>query len=303
VRKTVLAPDVARFTFSVEGGVAYAPGQWAALSFRDALDEGYSHMRDDDPRSLNDDFVRTFTISSIPRYGLEDEDRDKERDKDRDKNKDKGKREDAFDVTVRRVGKATGFLFTQSGRSGLAIPLLGVGGGFKIEQGGATGAESRGDTAAAAAAAAATGDEEKKQRRRSVEAQRRLTPFVAAGVGITPLLGQLGRLVLSPTTFRLFWTVRAPDLGLVAHTLAAHPALAGLTHLFITGAGAGAGTDAQLEAHWRELGVSIQHRRLAKRDLDAVDAQRWYLCANTPLRKQILNWLPDREVLFEEFGY
>ncbi|KAG9199425.1 hypothetical protein G6514_008490 [Epicoccum nigrum] len=298
VRKTVLAPDVARFTFSVEGGVAYAPGQWAALSFRDALDEGYSHMRDDDPRSLNDDFVRTFTISSVPRYGPEGEDKDKD--------KDKGKREDAFDVTVRRVGKATGFLFTQSGRSGLAIPLLGVGGGFKIEQGGATGAgaESRGDTAAAAA----TGDKD-KQRRRSVEAQRRLTPFVAAGVGITPLLGQLGRLVLSPTTFRLFWTVRAPDLGLVAHTLAAHPALAALTHLFITGAGAragagaGAGTDAQLEAQWRERGVLIQHRRLAKRDLDAVDAQRWYLCAGAPLRRQILNWLPDREVLFEEFDY
>lgn len=258
VKKTLLAPDVARFSFSVPGGVTYAPGQWAALSFKDELDEGYSHMRNDDPRSLNDDFVRTFTISSVPRYGAED----------------KGGREEGFEMTIRRVGKVTGFLFQQSERSGLEIPLLGVGGEFRIQQ-------------------------------RSEKGEALLTPFIAAGVGITPLLGQITSLDLSPAAFRLFWTVRCDSLGLVKDTLAAHPALAPLTQLFVTGGGTD-GKDEGLEKELeqlREQGVTIQHRRVGKSDLEAVDAQRWHLCAGGPLRKQVLSWLSEREVLFEDFDY
>ena len=41
-----------------------------ALAFEDELSAGYSHMRDDDPRSLNDDYVRTFTVSSAMGRGL-----------------------------------------------------------------------------------------------------------------------------------------------------------------------------------------------------------------------------------------
>jgi ferredoxin-NADP reductase/predicted pyridoxine 5'-phosphate oxidase superfamily flavin-nucleotide-binding protein len=258
VQKTQLAPDIARFSFSVPGGVTYAPGQWAALSFREELDEGYSHMRNEDPRSLNDDFVRTFTISSVPRYGAED----------------KGRKEEGFDVTIRRVGKVTALLFEQGERSGLEIPLLGVGGEFRIEQ-------------------------------RSEAGETPLTPFIAAGVGITPLLGQLASLELSPAAFRLFWTVRSADLGLVADTLTSFPALAPLTNLFVTRGGAD-GEDEEVEkelAQLNERGVTIQLRRLAKSDLEVVDAQRWYLCAGGSLRKQVLSWLPDREVLFEDFDY
>jgi ferredoxin-NADP reductase/predicted pyridoxine 5'-phosphate oxidase superfamily flavin-nucleotide-binding protein len=259
VKKTLLAPDIARFTFSVPGGVTYAPGQWAALSFREELDEGYSHMRNDDPRSLNDDFVRTFTISSVPQYRPED----------------KGSKEEGFEMTIRRVGKVTGFLFKQSERSGLEIPLLGVGGEFRIEQGGGAGEKIR------------------------------FTPFIAAGVGITPLLGQIKTLILKPAAFRLFWTVRQDSLGLVADTLAAHPDVAPLTDLFVTGGGADS-KDEEVKKELEQLsnkGVTIQHRRVAKGNLESVDAQRWYLCAGGPLRKQVLSWLPGREVLFEDFDY
>ncbi|OWY42759.1 hypothetical protein AALT_g275 [Alternaria alternata] len=106
-KKEVLTPSIARFTFTVRDGITYQPGQWIALDFSKELDIGYEHMRDDDPGSLNDDFVRTFTISSMP-------------------NKDHGK-ESEFEMTIRNVGTVTRFLFQQNERAGLEIGALGVG--------------------------------------------------------------------------------------------------------------------------------------------------------------------------------
>ena len=110
IRKTILTPTVGRFTFSVPEGVKYSPGQWAAFDFSEHLDLGYSHMRNDDPRSLNDDFVRTFTISSTPNA--------------------KNESEKEFDITIRNVGVVTNFLFRQNDRAGFEVPLVGVGGEF-----------------------------------------------------------------------------------------------------------------------------------------------------------------------------
>ena len=112
-RKTLLSPSIARFTFSVPEGITYAPGQWIALDFKEHLDVGYEHMRDDDPMSLNDDFVRTFTISSAP----------------------KGK-DTEFEITIRNVGAVTKFLFRQNERAGFEVPILGIGGDFEIKQNG-----------------------------------------------------------------------------------------------------------------------------------------------------------------------
>ncbi|PSN75171.1 hypothetical protein BS50DRAFT_478674 [Corynespora cassiicola Philippines] len=112
-KKTLLTPTIARFHFSIPDGIAYAPGQWVALDFKSELDMGYEHMRDDDPRSLNDDFVRTFTISSPP----------------------KGKNREVqreFEMTIRNVGPVTKFLFTQNERAGFEVPVLGTGGDFGI---------------------------------------------------------------------------------------------------------------------------------------------------------------------------
>lgn len=63
----MLTPTIARFRFSVSnlGGTGkWKPGQYVAFAFEDELSLGYSHMRDDDPKSLNDDYIRTFTVSS-----------------------------------------------------------------------------------------------------------------------------------------------------------------------------------------------------------------------------------------------
>ena len=116
LQKDILTPTIARLRFSVTDPKAagrWDPGQYVALAFEDELSAGYSHMRDDDPKSLNDDYVRTFTVSSAMGQDLPD---------------------DEFEITMRNVGVVTGFLFRQQARAGLELPLKGFGGSFKISQ-------------------------------------------------------------------------------------------------------------------------------------------------------------------------
>lgn len=269
VAKTKLTPTISRFTFEIPDGVSYTPGQWAAFSFKDELDEGYSHMRNDDPRSLNDDFVRTFTISSPP-SGASD-----------------GEKQKRFDITIRRVGPVTEFLSKQNPRAGFEVPLLGIGGEFAITQpqgraheaGGGSGGDSGSGSRGAGG----------------------LTPFIAGGVGITPLLGHIASLRIDPQSFKLFWTVRSADVGLVLDTLAQYPRLSGVTDVFVTGLTGDADS-----ADWEKVkaaGAGVQFRRLAKSDLDALEAGRWYLCAGKGFRTQVLEWLVGKEVVFEDFDY
>lgn len=110
-----LTPTINRYTFRLSNPTTanpWKPGQYVALSFKDELDMGYSHMRDDDPTSLNDDFLRTFTVSSHPR--------------------DSGLDSGEFTITVRSVGRVTRYLSQQ--KPGLEIPLSGFGGDFYIRQ-------------------------------------------------------------------------------------------------------------------------------------------------------------------------
>lgn len=254
VRKTKITPTISRFTFSVPDGIAYKPGQWAAFDFSQDLDYGYSHMRNEDPLSLNDDFVRTFTISSTPTSSSSSSSATKEKDTE-------------FAITIRQVGPVTRFLSQQNERAGFEVPVIGVGGEFVIEQ------------------------EEGK-----------ITPFVAGGVGITPLLGQFETLRITTETLRLFWTVRKDDVDLVLDTLKLVPALAGSTYVFFTGTKQASNFDSKVKV-LREKGVTVETRRIEKKDLDAVDAQTWYLCAGKPLRKILLGWLEGRKVVFEDFDY
>ncbi|KAJ4315932.1 hypothetical protein N0V94_005696 [Neodidymelliopsis sp. IMI 364377] len=238
VQKSLITPSIARFTFSVPEGIEHTPGQWIALSFKDELDIGYEHMREDDPRSLNDDFVRTFTISSAPR----------------------GKDQE-FEITIRKIGPVTRFLFLQNERAGFEVPILGVGGEFKIEQG-----------------------------------EGQFTPFIAGGVGVTPVLGQLGQLDLRSGRFKLLWAVKGADVEFAIQTLQRYPELAEATEVYVTGSG-------EEVEKLTALGARVRRRRLTKSDLDAVQADTWYLCAGKPFRKQVLDWLPGKKVVFEDFDY
>jgi ferredoxin-NADP reductase len=247
IQKELLTPSVARFTFSVPEGIAYEPGQWIALDFKEELDLGYEHMRDEDPKSLNDDFVRTFTISSTPKPndGVMKE----------------------FAITIRKIGPVTKHLFQQNDRAGFEVTILGIGGEFKIANN-----------------------------------EHSVTPFIAGGVGITPLLPQLHNLDVSFGRFKLLWTLRGEDFGLVRDTFDRYPELIRCTEIFVTG-------DTTVNAMPANGAIlhpeaTVVGRRLLKSDVEGVEhTEKWYLCAGKGLKEQVLGWLGGKQVVFENFDY
>lgn len=110
--REALTPTINRYTFTLSqqrsssDKLSWQPGQHITLDFEPELGLGYSHMREDDPQSLNDDLVRTFTISSPPN--------DQEQAK--------------IEITARKLGPATSFLARHNPRAPLDIPVLGFGG-------------------------------------------------------------------------------------------------------------------------------------------------------------------------------
>ncbi|KAI9878708.1 MAG: hypothetical protein M1830_010752 [Pleopsidium flavum] len=248
LKKAILTPTIARFRFSISDPIAagrWKPGQYVALAFEDELSIGYSHMREDDPRSLNDDYMRTFTVSSAPGGDMP---------------------EDEFEITVRKIGGVTGFLFRQSERTALEIPLKGFGGLFAIEQ-----------------------------------SEEELVSFVAGGIGITPLLAQLPALDIS--RLRVFWTLSIRDIGLVSDTFNRHPSLRTSTNLFITGDESKLSEkDKKLLLEVTASGAKVERRRMLGTDLET-ESPRWYICTGTGLRKSLIEWLVGKEVIYEDFNY
>ena len=62
------ARNISTFTFELHenASVKIFPGQHAILDFSTENVKEYRHMADDNPQSLNDDYIRSWTISSIP---------------------------------------------------------------------------------------------------------------------------------------------------------------------------------------------------------------------------------------------
>lgn len=120
VNREVLSSSIARITFELTSEDGPLPG-WKAgeavtLDFSPELDNGYAHMQDDDPQALNDDYIRTFTVSSLPSPT--------------------GSGEKAeLQITIRRKGPATGLLWRYNPRVELTLPVLGFGGtaGFLMD--------------------------------------------------------------------------------------------------------------------------------------------------------------------------
>ncbi|MCJ1430781.1 hypothetical protein MMC27_000131 [Xylographa pallens] len=256
LKREALTPTIARFRFGISDPIAagrWTVGQYVALSFENELSMGYSHMRDDDPRSLNDDYTRTFTISSPP-GGAELPD-------------------DEFEITVRNVGVVTDFMFKQNLRAGLEVPLKGFGGEFAIEQ-----------------------------------RTNKMTQFVAGGIGITPLLGQVSRLDLN--RLHLFWTINIRDIELVLDTFQRVPGLASSTSLFVSNIDLYdvASQHASQHASMALLAAtcsSVIRRRISAKDLqvDLDTSDRWYICTGTALKTSLLQWLAGQEIVYEDFSY
>ena len=249
LQKTKLSPTIHRYRFALSDPKIFGPwkpGQYVAMDLSAEMDMGYSHMRDDNPTSLNDDYIRTFTVSSIPKsLGLHGEE---------------------FEVTVRTVGSVTKWLEWQ--REGMCeIGIRGFGGDFIF------------DPASRAA-------------------------FVAAGIGITPLLGQMGSLDLHK--LHVLWSVGVRDVGVALDVLTKYPKLKDSVAIYLTGDESV--LDQKEKAMLKKLkatGVKIQRRRLAQEDLTAWEGkvENWYLCTAPAMRKQVQEWLPGKVINYENFDY
>lgn len=273
IAREILTPTIARFRFRISDPKAagtWTVGQYVALAFADELSIGYIHMRDDDPKSLNDDYIRTFTVSSPPPQPIPTACADT--------GKIAGKGPTAgdidavkigeFEVTIRNVGSVTDFMFRQNVRAGLEIPLQGFGGTFTVEQNEST----------------------------------KIVPFIAGGIGITPVLAQFSTLDLR--RFRLYWTINVKDIGLVVDTLERNPGLADSTLLFVSGTANGGAGQAQQWSYLErvdEMGAKVMRRRVAAADLDRDLAETWYFCTGKALRKDLLQWLDGKKCVFEDF--
>lgn len=252
ISQTSLTPTISRFRFSLENTAVYKPGQYVTLDFSEHLDMGYSHMRDDDPQSLNDDFVRTFTVSSLPGDPP---------------NPVRVLKDDEFEITVRKVGVATDLLFKHriNDRVPLEVGVKGFGGEFEVRQ----------------------------------QNEKEAICFVAAGVGITPILPSLYS--LDYQRLSLLWTIREQDVGLVQDVLDGHPGLGRVTEVFITDI---KGERTESVKQVEERGASVHSRRLQKEDVDRGKAvARFYLCTAVPMRKQLSDWLAGQELVFEDFNF
>ena len=274
LRREVLTPTIARLTFSLHPSNNTAQplnpwhaGQHLTLSFADELDVGYSHMRDDDPQSLNDDFVRSFTISNPPPLLSTNQ---------------QGGKGVEVQLTVRRHGPVTGLLLKHplgAGAGRLEVPVLAVGGedGFRM----------------LTAAAAASGKGEKK------------AVFVAGGIGITPLLAQAPGVLASGREVEVLWSVRGEDLGLVVDSLERIEGLGVVVRVFVTGKG-GKEVERMVE-RVRGLGARVEGRRMERGDLlgvrDVVRGTKYFACAGPVLLRSVVDWLGEEEVVFESFEY
>jgi NAD(P)H-flavin reductase len=264
VGKEMLGPGRARVTFETDNPVHWTPGQYVALSFAGELDTGYSHMRDDDPQSLNEDWVRTFTVTSpAPR---EPADSTTKESGEAHAPTDAGPTAKRFEVTVRNVGPCTGLLVKSNPRAGTELAVLGFGGSFDIRA-------KKGETVL----------------------------FVAGGVGITPLLGQIERLRRMGVGIELAWAVKKGDVEFIKGVCEAWRMTEAVdVHVFVSGGIDEAGSDALQAA-----GVTLVGRRLEGGDMDGFGAEKWYVCAGKSLAQAVEGWADARgaEIVGESFAY
>ncbi|KAF5677994.1 oxidoreductase FAD-binding protein [Fusarium circinatum] len=247
-KREVLAPSIDRYTFKLSSAKpinAWHAGQYITLDFEQEVSSGYSHMADHDPQSINDDYVRTFTVSSPPGNNKE------------------------VQITTRKHGPVTNFLRKHNPRVPLEIPVIGFGGeeGFRIP----------------------------------LEPKGPQSVFIAAGVGITPVLAQAPAVLQHKAPFALLWTLRYEDLPLASDTFSRIPGLSNVTTLFVTGQL----DKVDLLEEAERAGTRVVKRRICADDVERFKGQsaRFFLCTAPALLAALEGWLLGEKVVWEDFGY
>ncbi|MDP5253303.1 MULTISPECIES: hypothetical protein [unclassified Vibrio] len=69
VSNTALSANVSTFTFQLSKPITLPmPGGFGIFDFSESLNLGYHHMSDDNPQLVNEDYTRTWTLSSAAKY-------------------------------------------------------------------------------------------------------------------------------------------------------------------------------------------------------------------------------------------
>jgi hypothetical protein len=292
LKREILTPSISRFTFTLHPSAAastvatnsqasgkvavklWHPGQHITIDFSNELDHGYMHMNNDNPQSLNDDYVRTFTVTNLPPAHPRDN-------------------VTHVEITVRKHGPVTRFLWAHNMRTPLKLPVLGFGGdeSFRLLPCGAFMVNTE-------------------------KAHQLLEQavFIAAGVGITPLLAQAPEVLAAEATagspqhkaqLCVLWSLRVEDVPLAVDTFDRVKGLASRTRLFVTGKTAS--SDPLLE-NLQGSGVDVVTRRMNEHDVLAPSRIaehhiKYYICTGAELSKTLLVWLAGQSVVSENFAY
>ncbi|KAL6690020.1 hypothetical protein J3F84DRAFT_390563 [Trichoderma pleuroticola] len=248
--REILTPTISRFTFKLSSQKpipTWHAGQYITLDFAPHLYQGWSHMRDHDPQSLNDDFIRTFTVSNTPQ-------------------------ETELQITVKKNGPATHFLWRHKADTPLKLSVLGFG-----------------------------GQESFRMPVQKASAESPASVFIAAGVGITPLLAQAPALISAESDFDVLWSLRGEDLKLAVGSFKRIDGLAARTELFITGDHC----DRKLVKDVQNFGSEIAFQRLCEDDLRTLKGaeRKFFLCIGPTLLQRVKGWLAGEQVVWEDFGY
>ncbi|KAI0515020.1 hypothetical protein F5B22DRAFT_609402 [Xylaria bambusicola] len=297
--RQVITPTISRYVFILKppenqkrdrrGLRAWFPGQHVTFDFSSELDHGYSHMRDEDPQSLNDDFVRTFTISApLDRKSLADVAESIEAD---------GKVatsselrllrvgvEPELEIVVRRHGSATALLANWNLRVPLEVPVLGFGGveDFRMP------------------VARVKSDRHTKE-----------SVFIAGGVGITPLLAQAAAVLEMQDSgerggLQVLWSLRAEDLPFAVDAFTRIEGLGPVTKLFVTGSLDESQDRRKVLDTVQNMGAQAVDRRMARDDVLSIGEsgrRKFFCCTGPGMMKTLLQWTEGEDVVFESFEY
>ncbi|KAI5807374.1 hypothetical protein DFH27DRAFT_316401 [Peziza echinospora] len=330
-----VTPTIKLFTFEItqpssakkDNDVEWKEGQYVTLDFSKELGRGYRHMDESDPRHLNDDYYRSWTVISPPSItsstttttttttatdsGISAIKTEKEK-----------KKELSLLVRLIPGGAVTPYLFKQRQPTAdsyrIEVPVRGFGGDFFFSA-----------------------------------APKRDVNIVVAGVGITPVLAQICGLEGAASLERegegeaggirinLYWSVNFRDVGLVEWVLGNYPQFGRVPEtlappqvsgeedlekkkkkksfevdlkVFITGGPQDAEIGRVTELV-EKVGGSVRQGRITRDDLvvpldlegmhsrlgmdekneNEKDKERWYVCTGDVLRNQILSWFKDGE--------